>query len=165
MQILWNDIKHQCGVAHIMNLSQAWTFPWLHLPAGSPEEPLTAIREHEFHDALKSLISPPSCHLALLITLPLRCTCCFFFAVCSVVGFSVSLSEQASKLFFFSHQPSSRPLRQRCVLICEVCFGDTSAWHHTHTLGIFSSCWVLLRAPSQWNVSCSISNEYGLQTA
>lgn len=42
--------------------------------------------------------------------------------------------------FFFSHQPSSRPLRQRCVLICEVCFGDTSAWHHTHTLGIFSSC-------------------------
>lgn len=90
-----------------MKLPDTWTFPSLHLlfslvvlscHLSLRGAFFTDSREHECHNALKSLISLPSCHLAPPRALPLCLP--VGFAVCLDVCLSVSLSEGLSKLCF-----------------------------------------------------------------
>lgn len=120
IQITWNDTILTRHVPHFICTSPL-SFAML------PESPgglFTDSQEHECHNALKSLISLPSCHLAPPRALPLCLP--VGFAVCLDVCLSVSLSEGLSKLCF---SPAITAFISLCIS------WQVGMWPRAHTLG------------------------------
>ncbi len=137
MQIIWNDIKHQTlsragdEIARHLDISITSSAPLscrssCHLSLQGAF--FTDSREHECHNALKSLISLPSCHLAPPRALSL-CSTCRFCCLLGCLSLCVPVRRSVETLFSASHH---KPLSHSAS-------ADRHTYTHIHTHTLIKS--------------------------